>query len=201
MSNDAVIERFQQAMTALGARFIIDTRCDHFREPALAEALTVWQEHAGPTGIPKRRDLTPKVMQSFLKRVAVFERVDRPFGTYRYRARLTGQEFTLAYAEMSGKFLDEVLPKKFLVRWKLLGDVVLAWGKPIRYLTPTEAFSRDYSVLEQLMAPMLDDAGNATLLLFVGNFERGQDWAAVEAAEAAFLEAQRETGCPTTNAA
>lgn len=191
MSDDAVIERFQEAMTALGARFVIDTHCDHFHEPALAEALKVWQDHSGPTGIPKRRDLTPKVMQPFLKRVAVFERVDQPFGTYRYRARVTGEEFTRAYAEMSGKFLDEVLPKKFLVRWKLLGDVVLAWGRPIRYLTPTEAFNRGFSVLEQLMAPMLDDAGRATQILFVGNFERGRDWAEVQAEEAELLNARK----------
>ncbi len=189
MSDDAVIERFQAAMSALGARFIIDTRCAHFHEPALAAALKVWQDHAGPTGLPKRRDLTPKVMQPFLKRVALFERVDQPFGTYRYRARLTGQEFTRAYAEMSGKFLDEVLPKKFLVRWKLLGDVVLAWGRPIRYLTPTEAFNREFSVLEHLMAPMLDDAGQATQILLVGNFERGRDWAEVQAEEKKFQEA------------
>jgi hypothetical protein len=187
MSEDELIEQFQNEMTATGARFIADTRCDRFRDPALATALKVWREHAETTGIPKRRDLTPRIMQSFLKKVALFERIDQPFGTHRFRARLTGQEFTLAYAEMSGKFLDEVVPAKALMRWTLLGNFVLSWGRPLRYLTVTEAFNRDNSVLEQLMAPLLDDAGNVTQILFVGNFERGRDWATVAAEEETFL--------------
>jgi hypothetical protein len=125
---------------------------------------------------------------SFVKKVSIFERVPRPFGTYRYRARLTGQEFMLAYAEMSGKFLDEVLSPKYLLRWKKLGDLAFAWGAPVRYLTVTEAFSRDYSVLEHFIAPLLDEAGEATQLLFVCNFERGRAWESVVADERIFSE-------------
>jgi hypothetical protein len=199
MGDDALIERFKAEMTALGARFIIDTQCARFRDPLLSEALAVWRAHCDAGGTARRRDLTPHAMRAFLKRVAVFERVAQPFNTYRYLARLTGQEFTLAYADMSGKFIDEVLPTKFLVRWKKLGDVVLAWGGPVRYLTVTEAFSRDYSVLEHFIAPLLDDAGKATQLLFVCSFERGCDWDTVVAEESRAAEGAVEMSPPATN--
>jgi hypothetical protein len=188
MANDALIERFRAEMTALGARFIIDTKCDRFRDPDLTEALRIWREHCEAGGIPKRRDFTPQVMRPFLKKVAMFERVEQSFETYRYRARLTGQEFTLAYAEMSGKFIDEVLSAKYLVRWKKLGDVVLAWGGPVRYLTVTEAFSRNHSILEHFIAPLLDDAGKPTQLLFVCNFERRCEWDVIASEECRFFE-------------
>ena len=197
MTDGALIERFKTEMTALNARFIIDTRCERFRDPDLADALTVWREHCEAGRIPRRRDLTPQVMRRFLKKVSIFERVAQPFGAYRYRARLTGQEFTRAYADMSGKFIDEVLSTKYLVRWKKLGDVVLAWGGPVRYLTVTEAFDRDYSALEHLIAPMLDDAGQTTQLLFVCNFVRGCQWDTLVAEESSFSAVETGRGGET----
>lgn len=186
MTDDAVIEHFRSEMASLGARFVIDTACRRFRDPDLAAALAMWRDHCPPDGLPTRRSLTPQVMRRFLKKVAIFERIAAPFGTFRYRARLTGQEFALAYADLSGKYLDEVVPAKYLVRWKKLGDVVLAWGGPVRYLTVTEAFGREYSALEHFIAPLLDNAGNPTQLLFVCNFERGCAWDAIIAEEGRF---------------
>jgi len=183
MTDMALIDRFRAEMKALGARFIIDTKCDRFRDPDLVQARNVWRSRCGAGGIPKHHDLPPKVMRPFLKKVAIFERVAAPSGHHRYRARLTGQEFTLAYDEMSGRFLDEVLSQKYLARWTKIVDVVLAWGRPVRYLTVTEAFGRGHSVLEHFIAPLLDDAGAATHLLFVCNFERRCEWDTVVADE------------------
>lgn len=184
MADSELIEQFCQNMTAWGARFILDTQCNRFRHPALAQALAVCREHAGPDGLTNRKALNPRVMQPFLKKVALFERVEHPPGPKRWRARVTGEEFTLAYAEMSGKYLDEVLQRKFLLRWKALADFVLAWGKPVRYLTVTEAFNRDNSVLEHLLVPLMGN--ELSHMLLVGHFQRGAKWDTVVAEEAAF---------------
>jgi hypothetical protein len=48
-----------------------------------------------------------------------------------------------------------------------------------------EAFNRDHSVLEMLLAPLADDDGRMNSVLFVGSFERGRAWADVVADEAA----------------
>lgn len=182
----ALVEQFCEKMTAWGARFIVDTQCTRFRHPALAEALEVWRRQADPQGVVARRAMTPKILQPFITKTALFERIDQPLGAYRWRARVTGQEFTLAYAEMSGKFLDEVLPPKYLLRWRSLGDLVLACGGPVRYLTVTEAFHRENSVLEHLFVPLADDAGKLSQLLLVCHFERGAEWKTVVAEEAGF---------------
>lgn len=187
MSDQANFEHIRKTAAQLGAHMLLDPHCVRFRDPALGEALEVWRAIAGD-GIPKRRDMTPKVMRPFLNKVALMERLDQPHGTFRYRARLTGQEFTLAYAEMSGKFFDEVVPKKYLARWKQLIDGVLSAMQPLRCLIVPEAFNRDHSVLEMLLAPLLDDDGKANQILFVGKFERGASWAAVAAEEQRFLD-------------
>ncbi len=189
MSDEAVFEQMRKTAVELEANMLLDPHCVRFRDPALGEALKVWRT-AASDGLPKRRDMTPKVLRPFLNKVALMERLDQPHGTFRYRARLTGQEFTLAYAEMSGKFLDEVVPKKYLARWKLLIDGVLTAMQPLRCLVVPEAFNRDHSVLEMLLAPMLDDDGKPNQILFVGNFERGRDWAAVQAEEPTLLHAR-----------
>jgi PAS domain len=178
-----VMENLRRALISAGARAFFDPQCRSFRDPVLAEALTLWRANAG-SGIPPRRAMTPQTMRAFLTKVALFERIDQPFCAYRYRARLTGPEFTRAYADMTGKFLDDVVPKAYFGRWKLMLDAVLAHGAPFRCITVPEAFNRDHSVLEMLLAPLADDAGKPNQVLFVGNFERGKVWAEVEAEEA-----------------
>lgn len=184
MTDEAVLASFSTQMIALGGKFVLDARCARFRAPVLGLALAWWREAAGPAGIPRREAMTPAVMRPFIKKIALFERVERHGGGHRYRARLTGQEFAAAYTEMSGKFVDEVVPEKYLPRWNLVADMALACQAPIRLLLLPEAFNRDHSVLECLIAPLLDETERPTQFFVVANFERGQSWAAVEAEEA-----------------
>ena len=184
MDDADAIERLRGLLADAGTRFIVDSRCDRFREPALAEALAVWREKANGNSAPRRSDMTPQAMRNFVKRVALFEAVPTECGT-RYRARITGQEFTFAYADMTGKFIDEVVPPKYLVRWMAAVEAVQAHMGPFRMIGVPEAFDRDHSVLEMLLAPLLDDDDKPNFVLFVGNFERGRAWVDVEADEAA----------------
>jgi hypothetical protein len=187
MGGSDAMERLKAAFADSGASLIIDGRCDRFRSPALAGALAVWRDKAGSAVAPRRSDMTPQVMRPFLKRVALFECLPGERGTVRYRARITSQEFAAAFAEMTGKFVDEVVDPKYLARWKAVLEVVQARLAPLRIIGVPQAFNRDNSVLEMVLVPLLDDDGKPNFVLFVGNFEHGRDWAEVEADEARYL--------------
>jgi Uncharacterized protein conserved in bacteria len=176
METDPALIDLDAQLTAEGARFLLDTKLDHFRNPRLADALLFWRENTSPGSIPPRRHFTPQAMRSFLRNVALFERMVQQDGTYRVRARLTGQEFTKVYTEMSGHFIDEIVPDKYLRRWTLLIDAVLGYRRPIRTLAVPEAFDRKHSVVELLLAPLAGDDGEPSLVLVVCSFEFGTSW-------------------------
>lgn len=188
MPDDSVIEDLRAALTNDGLQFLIDTRLQHFRHPQLAEALEFWRKRTGPDGIPVRRDFTPQTMRAFLDRVALFEGVKQPTGASRLRARLTGREFARSYAEMSGKYIDEIVPERYRARWNLIWNAVVGFRRPFRMVQVPEAFNRKHSIVEYLLAPLLDDAGELNQVLMVCNFEFGVPWETVQAEEAEYLD-------------
>ncbi len=182
-TNREAIEVLRRTLTRDQSRYIIDTDCSRFNHPALAEALRIWRAHAAPHGIPSHRDLGPQVMRPFLKKVALFEYVERFPGEFDFRARLTGPEFSAAYTEMTGKFFDEVANRKHVSRFRSLAATMLAYRQPFRCLCVPEAFTHEDVTLEFLLAPLLDDSGETRQILFVGNFERHRSWSSVTAEE------------------
>ena len=187
MPDNRIIEQMQADAKRLGWTGIVTANCNRFRDKDLADAYALWCAKAGPDGIPLRRDMTPRAMQSFLTKVALFEKIAGPDGRHRYLARLTGPKFATLMTEMSGKVIDDVVPAEFLPRWYLVGDGVLAYRAPVRAIGIPEAFGRDFLTAEYLFAPLLDDQGKVKLLLAVVNYESGRSWSAIAAEEAAFL--------------
>lgn len=178
---NAVIDKLLVDLRDQGVKVLLDPEIVRFRNPTLAEALKLWHQKAaeGAGGIPFRRDFTPQSMRPFLQKIALFEAVKQPPDSYRLRARLTGNEFARTFAEMSGKFIDECVPAKFLRRWTLIWEALADSRRPFRGLNIPEAFGRNHSVVEWLAAPLLDDCGDLTQALLVCNFEFGGSWEAV----------------------
>jgi hypothetical protein len=183
MPESVVIERLREELARLHWTGLIDADCGRFRDRQLADALRLWRDQRGPEGMPRRSAFTPQNLQPFLKKVALFERIDGPDGRHRYRARLTGQMFGRIWTEMSGHIFDDKVPFAYLPRWYTIGDGLLAHGHPIRLIGLPEAFGRDYLVAEILLAPMLDDDGLATQILAVVNAESDRSWSEIEAEE------------------
>ena len=187
MDENSAIKNLQLALTSEGARFILDPQMTRFRAPVLGEVLAFWRSKAGPDGVPFRRDFTPQSMRSFLSNVALFEVVRQVAGPNRIRARLTGPEFGRTFSDMSLKCVDEVVPEKFYKRWTLIFDTALSYRRPFRSVFVPEAFDREHSVAEFLLAPLLDEVGEQNQFVVAINLEFGASWDAVYAAEATYL--------------
>ena len=155
------------------------TLCDptcSFRHPPLRQLLEVWRAAAGPNAIPFRSALTPRKLQPFMRSLAIYERLIDCDGTTRYRVRLFSSGWVEFYGEMTGRFLDEVVPPAFLARWHALPDTALGAGRPVRMAARCDTFGKAYMTAEVLCAPMRAADGAARFALLAAKFDGRRSW-------------------------
>lgn len=155
---------------ASAARWPTQSYCEvarNFDSPLLREALCVWREKAGSQPWPRREDMTPRAMKSFLSHVAIFD-VIRLHGRTRYLARLTGSWFDEKVLPMTGKFLDEAIPSPHREQFQSLFDLALSVGDPIRLFASGLKFqAKDYLDVEDFLGPLGNPEGPVSAVLVV----------------------------------
>jgi hypothetical protein len=161
---------------------LCDSSCS-FRHPSLLQVLQVWQATAGADGIPRRQAMTPRKLQPFMRSLAIYERMFELDGAPRYRVRLFGGGWVEFYGEMTGRFLDELVPPAFLPRWHALPDTAFGAGAPVRIVARCDTFGKAYMMAEILCAPMRADDGAVRFALLAAQFDGTQMWDEVEAEE------------------
>ncbi|MDE2163641.1 MAG: hypothetical protein KGJ53_10795 [Alphaproteobacteria bacterium] len=165
-----------------GWPMLYDASCQ-FHHPQLKELHALWRGMADRDGVPPRRGMTARLLQPYMRMLALFERVLSDAGPRRYRVRLMGSSLTRFLEDMTGHFLDEVLPEKYLPRWYVKNDVTLATGAPLRMLVRADTFDKSFMVGEYLCLPLLADDGERRLVLAAAHFDSTHPWSAVMAEE------------------
>lgn len=172
------VQAFNDAATEQGWPILCDEGCD-FSNPMLAELLALWRTEAGE-GIPARHAMTARKLQPFMRNIAIYERIGE--GAHRrYRVRLLGSGIVQYYGELTGKYVDDVVPEKFLARWYALSDVTLIAQKPMRLVLRADTFDKSYMVAEYLCAPLTADGGATKFVLLGMIFDGRRPWSVVEA--------------------
>ena len=151
-----------------------------FSHPDLRRLLGLWRKQA-KGGIPLRRDMTPRVLKSFLPDIAICERLTGDGGERRYRVSMMGVWFAQILGNFTDKFLDDVLEPEHLPRWQVALDATLADGIPLRFLGRTDTNAMSFLNGEYFVAPLLADNGSASFILASGRFTGGRPWEEVEA--------------------
>jgi hypothetical protein len=167
-----------QAAAARGWPIIADDTCD-CDHAMLRELLALWQDEA-KAGIPARTAMTARKLQPFMRNIAIYERIGEGHQR-RYRVRLMGSGIVQYYGELTGKYVDEVVPEKFLDRWYAISDIALLSGKPARLLLRADTFDKSYMVAEYLCAPLQSDSGLTKFILIGMVFDGRRPWNVVEA--------------------
>ena len=157
---------------------LCDEACD-FDSPVLANLLALWRGEAAG-GIPARNAMTARKLQPFMRNIAIYERIGEAVQR-RYRFRLLGSGIVQYYGELTGKYLDEAVPEKYLPRWYAVADLPLASRAPVRFLLRADTFDKSYMVAEYLCAPLTSDSGLAKFILVGMVFDGRRSWATVEA--------------------
>lgn len=166
-----------EAAAQNGWPMLSDETCD-FTHPMLSELLSLWRSEA-KGDIPQRQVLTARKLQPFMRDLAIYERLSEG-AQRRYRVRLMGSGIVQYYGELTGKYVDEVVPAKFLPRWYAISDVAIYGEKPVRVLLRADTFDKSYMVAEYLCAPLRADGGAVKFVLLGMNFDGRRPWSVVE---------------------
>jgi hypothetical protein len=134
-----------------------------FKHRALVDLLGIWRRFALQGSVPRRVDLTPRLLRAHLGDIAIYERSGE--SGERYRMRVMGMRLSAVLGDLTGKYLDEAVPKKFLKRWHAAPDAVLEAGAPLRFLSRAEIADKPFITGEYLMAPLLGDGGERDTVL------------------------------------
>lgn len=146
---------------------------DQFRffldDPGLTALLDYWcvlRRQAGGR-VPPRRALDPMAVRKLLPRVEVWRRI--PDG--RLRCCLSGTAIRNETGrECTGRYLDELLPETALANRAALFLRALETGRPVAYRCPLPVPGRAYKATTRLLLPLLDDQGEATILVSMIEF-------------------------------
>jgi len=156
-----------------------------FRSSELLDLSALWHRAKGAGEIPKRADFTPRALKSCLPHVAIYERVICDKMGMRYRVRLMGTRFADVMGDLTGKFIDEAVAPQFLPRWYAALDAVLEARVPLRFLSRSDTVNKKFLLGEFFEAPLLNDNGEADLVLAAGIHTAMGSWNEIIAQERA----------------
>ncbi|MBV8976500.1 MAG: PAS domain-containing protein [Alphaproteobacteria bacterium] len=159
-----------------------------FVQPDLARLREIWDSEAGEAGVPARKAMSPRLLKSFLRDVALYERVDVAGEKRRYRVRLMGTAFAQILGDLTGQFVDEAVPEEVLALWHASLDTTLAARAPLRFLGREDTNSMTFLTGEFFSAPLLADDGEMSMVLGAARYSGKRPWEDIAA------EARRQLG-------
>jgi hypothetical protein len=147
-----------------------------FRRREFSGLVEIWRENALPQGIPKRANITHRSLGSLLASVAIYQRIPVREGVFRYRVRMIGSVLAEMLGDMTGRFLDESVPARFLPRWQATLDACFAARSPLRFLTRSDSLNKSHVLGEYFAAPLLSENGTTDLVLAAGHHSAEKSW-------------------------
>ena len=159
-------EKYNVRARAEGWPSVCDAALD-FHRVEFRVLIATWRSFATQR-LPSRRDFTPRSLKALLRNVVIYERVTN--GSVRYRVRLMGTAFAEMMGDLSGKFLDEVIPEQHLPRWHAALDAGIEAGAPLRFISRMDTLDKPFMVGEYFEAPVLTDDGSPDMILAAGLF-------------------------------
>jgi hypothetical protein len=153
--------------------------------------LDLWRAKAGAREMPVRSDMTPRDLKTLLRNILVLERVSRE--PSRYKFRLVGTGLHNMAGELTGKMVDEVVPREHLPRWVECGDLILDGGQPMRFIGRVHLEGKEYLNAENLFVPLANDNNEPVFIMGLCRYtprhsESDQSWESqIASIPAAFL--------------
>ena len=157
-----------QALNARAMREGWELRCDDasaFDSERLTDLARIWHDVRGARELPRRADFSARALARHLRDIAFLESVPQPGAPHCFRFGFYGSGLARYSGDCTGKFLDEIIPPKFLAGWQAVYDAGLEQGGPLRTVSRIQAFGLDYMNAEGFIAPLGDANGNPCGLL------------------------------------
>jgi len=142
--------------------------CDpelNFDSARLRDLVHIWQTARGRRAIPRRSDISTRMLRAHLADSMLIEREQTKGGVRRYRIRFHGSNVGRMSGDGLGKFIDEVIPLQFVESWYLAYDMVLEMRAPVRFLSRFRALNLEHLQAESVVMPLGDGMGNPSGLI------------------------------------
>ena len=151
-----------------------------FLHPDLIKLHDLWKSEATGNDIPLRRTMSPRTLKSFLRDIAIYERIGEG-PARRYRVRLMGTSFAQILGDLTGKFLEDAVPAEMLPRWYAALDTTLGTRAPLRFLGREDTNGMSFLTGEFFSAPLIADSGEINLVLGAARYSGKRPWEDVNA--------------------
>jgi hypothetical protein len=159
------IKAFNERAKAAGWTFTCGP-AQGFEHQQLAGALALWRKKAAGRRMPERSDMSARDMVAFLSHMSLIERVG-PARDSCYRVRLHGTTLASYGGDMTGRFLEQVVPAQLVGCYAGVYDTVLELLAPVRVVSEFQAPRIDYLSGESLVAPLSVSGKDSPLILSV----------------------------------
>lgn len=137
-----------------------------FLHPKLIDALAYWKACRGSRPLPRRADLDPVAMRSFIGHVALFDVRREADGSVDYFVRLAGARVEDVFGARGQRMLTEGLAPELVPRWRRPADRVLETGKPLRTRSRIAYQNQTWIDGEALHAPLGDRPAAPDMIFF-----------------------------------
>lgn len=128
-----------------------------------------WRDKRGSRSMPCRGDIDPTEIPRLLPNLQLVERID---GRFRYR--LSGTAIVAAYGrELTGKFVDEVIPRHRLAIAEMHYTTVYETRRAIFVRNKYTTTKSIDLIASRCVLPLSEDDRNVTMLLMAQTFEHG----------------------------
>ena len=169
MSPDSDVER---ALASQSFEILVDDTLA-FERAMTRSAYAYWNAARGKNSMPRRSDLTPRGMKSFIRNVVMAE--PRQVGAeWDYFVRLAGTEVEKVIGPVSGKLIGSVAPEELAPRWRFILDQARVPQKPVRCVSRVLAQNKTWLMGEIFAGPLSDDGQSVSMVFGCLEF-----WAAV----------------------
>jgi hypothetical protein len=172
-------DEYNRAANAGGWHSLCDVTL-RFLHPDLVKLHDLWKSEVSGNAIPLRRTMSPRLLKSFLRDIAIYERVGEG-PARRYRVRLMGTAFAQILGDLTGKFLDEAVRAEILPRWYAALDTTLGARVPLRFLGREDTNQMSFLTGEFFSAPLMSDSGEVNLVLGAARYSGKRPWEEIDA--------------------
>jgi hypothetical protein len=129
-----------------------------------------WLATAAGRPAPMRTDFTARMLGRLLRQLTFIEREVDDAGARRYRFRFFGSALSPLNGDLTGRYLDEIVPEPHLQSWLAAYDLVLSSLTPLRFKSCYNLPALEHLRAESYAAPLLGADGRAAGLLTASIF-------------------------------
>jgi hypothetical protein len=162
------VRKLNEKATLRGWAFVCE-RGPHFEAPKLVEVHALWESRSAPGKLPARAEFSARDLLRVLPVLMIAEIV-RTDDRMRFRYRYVGTQMASTIGEMTGRFLDEVLPEPSLERTTACYQATVDAREPLRVVTRSSLNTVSYLSAEILSAPLAGDGTTVDMLMTVTSF-------------------------------